>query len=209
MPLAKWDSISRFRKSGNQIFLPNLTIMRRYEFADNFAMTRGHHTMKMGGGGLIRGNHSESHTFFPGRFVFGNLSGGLLSPCLARLRPPAAFRHSDSGCSRLVADGFFGLPQFYQQGFDNPVYTANRPFAAAYWQDSLGHPAKLTLNYGIRYELDVQYGNLNTDKDNFAPRVSFAWDPFKNHKTVVRGGYGIFLLPSVCPDPNVVQTWVA
>jgi len=57
--------------------------MRRYEFADNFAMTRGHHTMKMGGGGLIRGNHSESHTFFPGRFVFGNLTGALLSPCLA------------------------------------------------------------------------------------------------------------------------------
>ena len=31
---------------------------------------------------LLRGNHTESHTFFPGRFVFGNLPGGILSPCL-------------------------------------------------------------------------------------------------------------------------------
>jgi len=61
--------IPGFANLGTQIFLPNLTIMRRYEFADNFTMTRGRHAMKMGGGGLIRGNHSESHTFFPGRFV--------------------------------------------------------------------------------------------------------------------------------------------
>jgi hypothetical protein len=198
--------IPGFANLGTQIFLPNLTITRRYEFADNFTMTRGRHTMKMGGGGLIRGNHSESHTFFPGRFVFGNLPGGLLSPCLAA--PAAAC--GVTGVSPAALDSLqtvsLGLPQFYQQGFDNPVYAANRPFAAAYWQDSWAIRPNFTLNYGLRYELDVQYGNLNTDKDNFAPRVSFAWDPFKNHKTVVRGGYGIFYSPVYAQIPNVVQT---
>src|SRR6267378_1392033 len=198
--------IPGFANLGTQIFLPNLTIMRRYEFADNFTMTRGRHTMKMGGGGLIRGNHSESHTFFPGRFVFGNLPGGLLSPCLAA--PAAAC--GVTGVSPAALDSLqtvsLGLPQFYQQGFDNPVYTANRPFAAAYWQDSWAIRPNFTLNYGLRYELDVQYGNLNTDKDNFAPRVSFAWDPFKDHKTVVRAGYGIFYSPVYAQIPNVVQT---
>jgi hypothetical protein len=182
-----------------------LTIMRRYEFADNFTMTRGRHRMKMGGTGLIRANHTESHTFFPGRFVFGNLPGGLLSPCLAA---PAAC--GVNGVSAAALDSLqtvsLGLPQFYQQGFDNPVYRANRPFAAAYWQDSWAIRPNFTLNYGLRYELDVQYGNLNTDKDNFAPRVSFAWDPFKDHKTVVRGGYGIFYSPVYAQIPNVVQT---
>jgi hypothetical protein len=198
--------IPGFANLGTQIFLPNLTITRRYEFADNFTMTRGRHTMKMGGGGLIRANHSESHTFFPGRFVFGNLPGGLLSPCLAA--PAAAC--GVTGVSPAALDSLqtvsLGLPQFYQQGFDNPVYTANRPFAAAYWQDSWAIRPNFTLNYGLRYELDVQYGNLNTDKDNFAPRVSFAWDPFKDHKTVVRGGYGIFYSPVYAQIPNVVQT---
>ncbi len=198
--------IPGFANLGTQIFLPNLTIMRRYEFADNFTMTRGRHTMKMGGVGLIRANHTESHTFFPGRFVFGNLSGGLLSPCLGA--PATAC--GVTGVSPVALDSLqtvsLGLPQFYQQGFDNPVYVANRPFAAAYWQDSWAIRPNFTLNYGLRYEVDVQYGNLNTDKDNFAPRVSFAWDPLKNHKTVVRGGYGIFYSPVYAQIPNVVQS---
>src|SRR6267143_2216759 len=117
--------IPGFANLGNQIFLPNLTIMRRYEFADNFAMTRGHHTMKMGGYGLIRGNHTESHKFFPGRYVFGSLSGGLLSPCLAA---PAAACGLPATVTPAALDSLqtvsLGLPQFYQQGFDNPVYSA-------------------------------------------------------------------------------------
>jgi hypothetical protein len=197
--------IPGFANFGTQIFLPSLTITRRYEFADNLTMTRGHHSMKFGGYGLIRGNHTESHTFFPGRFVFGSLTGALLSPCLAS--PTAC---GLTGVSPATLDSLqtvsLGLPQFYQQGFDNPVYVSNRPFAAFFSQDSWAVRRNLTLNYGIRYELDQQYGNLNTDKNNFAPRVSFAWDPFKDHKTAVRGGYGIFYSPVYAQIPNVVQS---
>ena len=197
--------IPGFANLGTNIFIPNFSILRRYEFADNFTMVRGHHSMKMGFYELIRGNHTESHTFFPGRFVFGSLTSALLSPCLAS---PAAC--GLTGVNAVTLDSLqtvsLGLPQFYQQGFDNPIDANTRPFTAAYWQDSWAVRRNLTLNFGLRYELDSQYGNLNTDKNNFAPRFSFAWDPFKDHKTVIRGGYGIFYAPIYYNIPNVVRT---
>ncbi|HEV7552389.1 MAG TPA: TonB-dependent receptor, partial [Candidatus Angelobacter sp.] len=99
-----------------------------------------------------------------------------------------------------------GLPQFYQQGFGNPTYNYPRPFTAAFVQDQWQMAPNFTLNVGVRYELDSQYGALSTDKNNFAPRLSFAWDPFKDHKTVVRAGYGIFYSPVYGQIADVVQT---
>jgi hypothetical protein len=200
--------IPGFANLGTQIFLPSLTIMRRYELADNLTMIRGHHSMKFGGSFLYRGNHTESHTFFPGRFVFGLLPGGLLSPCfVASTSGPNPCGLTTFGANiNSIQSVSLGLPHFYQQGFGNPIYNYPRPSTAAYWQDSWTIWPSFTLNYGIRYEVDSQYGPLATDKDNFAPRVSFAWDPFKDHKTVVRGGYGIFYTPIYGQIADVVQT---
>jgi hypothetical protein len=37
----------------------------------------------------------------------------------------------------------------------------------------------------------VNGGFYNKDLDNFAPSIGFAWDPFKNGRTAVRGGYSL------------------
>jgi len=46
----------------------------------------------------------------------------------------------------------------------------------------------LTLSFGMRHEVQT---NLD-DKNNFMPRFGFAWSPFKNGKTTVRAGGGLF-----------------
>ena len=190
---------------GRGIFLPSHTTARRYEFADNLTLIRGRHSMRIGFYELIRGNNTTSDTFFPGRFEFLELPGNLLSPCLEAPIVCNLSTTAPSPISTLQSWGF-GLPAFYEQGFGNPKYVETRPFTAGYWQDAWQVRRNFTVNYGLRYELDSQYGPLNTYKKNFAPRVSFAWDPLNNHKTVVRGGYGIFYSPIYGQIPNVVKT---
>jgi len=191
---------------GRGIFLPSHTRAGRYQFADNFTLLRGRHTLKFGGSELVRGNDTTSQTFFAGRFEFLELPGIILSPCL---EIPVDCGLSGAAIPATVAitplqSESLGAPGFYEQGFGNPVYTQLRPFTALFAQDSWQIRPNLTLNYGLRYELDSQYGPLHTPKKNFAPRVSLAWDPFGDHKTVVRAGYGIFYSPIYAQIPGVV-----
>ncbi|HKM80495.1 MAG TPA: carboxypeptidase regulatory-like domain-containing protein [Candidatus Acidoferrum sp.] len=177
---------------GTSIFLPNFTTLRRTEYADNFTLFHGHHVLQFGGAVVLRGNDTSSNTFLPGRFVFGTLPGALISPELA------------STTINPLQAASFGLPQFYQQGFGNPQYPYySRPLTGLYFRDSWTITPGFVVKYGLRYELDSQFEPLGTYTKDFAPRISFSWDPFKNQKTVIRGGYGIFYSPIDVQIPDV------
>jgi hypothetical protein len=186
---------------GTNIFLPNKAILRRYEFADNFSLVRGHHSWKFGADELVRGNHTEAHIYMPGRFIYGSLPGNALSPCLSdpALCGVTAF---PANITPLQAASI-GAPLLLEQGFGDPIIPYTRPFTAFYGQDSWAIRPNLTLNLGLRYEIDSEYAPLNSDANNVAPRISFAWDPFKDHKTVIRGGYGIFYGSTYYQIPSV------
>src|SRR5258708_32577808 len=87
-----------------------------------------------------------------------------------------------------------GLPQSFNGGGGIPVVTTIIPWTSAYFQDDWALRSNLSLHLGVRYEVD-QRSMINTTYKNFAPRASFAWDPFGDHKTVVRGGFGIYFSP--------------
>lgn len=161
-------------------FLPSQTITRREDLGNSVSWVKGSHTLKFGANVLIRENHSDSKTFFSGRFTFGTLPGSFVNAALA-----------STTITALQAFNL-GLAQSYQQGFGDPVVRAIYPLYAGYVQDTWRVRPNFTLNAGLRYEVDHRKEPLPTDKMEWSPRIGFAWDPFNDKKTTVRGGYGLF-----------------
>jgi hypothetical protein len=175
--------INGFGFFNRDIFLPFNEIKRRTDIVDNLDIRRGSHDWKMGFQALVRYNHSDSKTFFSGRFTFGDLPAALINPALG------------NATINAIQSFNLGLAQTYQQGFGDPVVSATYPLYAGYIQDTWKAAPSLTLNYGVRYDVDTRKSPLPTDKNNVAPRIGFAWNPSADNKTTVRGGYGIFYAP--------------
>lgn len=84
-----------------------------------------------------------------------------------------------------------GVYSTFTQSFGTPVISQTNPNVGFYAQDEWKITPSFTLNFGVRYDLQF-LKVIATDTNNVSPRGGFAWTPFKNRKTVVRGSYGIF-----------------
>jgi hypothetical protein len=92
-------------------------------------------------------------------------------------------------------------PTRYTTTLGDFSYDVNNPIYAGFVQDDWTVSSKLTLNLGVRYDLEpkvtnkeladpLDEGPRRVDGDNIAPRVGFAYDVRGNGRTVVRGGIG-------------------
>lgn len=95
----------------------------------------------------------------------------------------------------------------YSQGFGPTTLELSTMDYGFFVQDDWKPFPRLTVNLGVRYDYEripgpfTAFANATafpqsaftpSDKNNFGPRVGFAWDPFGLGKTVVRGGVGMY-----------------
>jgi outer membrane receptor protein involved in Fe transport len=87
------------------------------------------------------------------------------------------------------ADDPATYPFLYQQGSGNPNIDIKNNILGLYFQDQWRVTPYFTLNLGLRWDYE-DHVLIKNDKNNFGPRIHFAWDPTKNGTTSIRGGYG-------------------
>jgi hypothetical protein len=87
--------------------------------------------------------------------------------------------------------GTYNNTNGYTQTFGPAVIAQTNPNLGIYGQDEWRVHPRLTLNAGLRYDLQFLQ-TINTDSNNVSPRAGFAWTPLASRELVVRGGAGLY-----------------
>jgi hypothetical protein len=165
---------------------------KRFEWADNMSWARGRHQIKFGLD--INYVREDLINLFQGGGEFDYFNDNGTTDAL-------------NNFATDLRTGSRSYTFFNQAG--DPINGSGGGFFTTtdhnfYVQDNVQVRPNLALNLGVRYELQTmpsvvkafpsvpETAKLNTDKNNFGPRVGFSWGIGGGQKLVVRGGYGIY-----------------
>jgi hypothetical protein len=171
---------------------PEYQIQNRYSEGDDLSWSHGAHSLRFGAS--VDRVQSGVYWPFQGQSVwsFPNIAAFLAG-------------------TGTTLTGVPNIPQNY------PIRDYREIDYVFYGQDDWKVTSKLSVNLGLRYApmsnpversnnlftvvnflTDSSFTNVphvmqtNPSLKNFDPRVGFAYDPFKDHKTSIRGGFGMF-----------------
>lgn len=174
-----------------------------YQLQDSLSWSRGNHTMKFGFDvNQIRVRDAVPFVFY-GTIGYVASAGTSTTPAYTSL---ANYMDDYSGFTSATGQS---LSQNFGSNIARPKLTNQNYYAQDHWKAS----PRLALDFGLRWEyVGAPFNYLSnpaTDPNNpfasfatrvaenpkftnFAPRLGFAFQPFDDGKTVVRGAFGLF-----------------
>jgi hypothetical protein len=186
-------NITGLSSMGTSIFAPLLEVQNKFPLSDDFIWTHKSHSIRFGGTLDRVQSNFQQQGWWGGFYTFPSLTSFLQGV-------PSLFQGPEPGQTDSYRD-------FREREFD------------LYIHDEWKALPKLTVNAGIRYEfvtnpttdvhplnavINPPFGTYqrvpnvfanNPATRNFDPRIGFAYDPFNDHKTAIRAGFGIFYNP--------------
>jgi hypothetical protein len=161
---------------------------KRYQWVDNLGWVRGRHELKFGLD--INYVQDDIQNLFQGGGVYSYTGNNALRNFASDLaNGTRTYNNFTQAVDPITGSGL------------GDFATTDLNF---YAQDNFKVRPNLTLNFGLRYEVQLmpavvqanplvpETASLNTDTNNFGPRFGFSWGIGGSQKQVLRGGYGIY-----------------
>ncbi len=143
---------------------PQKRLTRMFQVVDSLSHQRGAHAFRVGADFIFNSTQINFPRSYRGAYTFSSLANFLSGT------------YNNAGFTQT-----FGVVDVAQ----------TNPNVGFYAQDEWKAGSRLTLNLGLRYDLQM-LETIDTDTNNVSPRIGFAWAPFDSRNTIVRGSAGLF-----------------
>lgn len=187
----------------------------RFELVDKVSWIRGNHEVSFGGNfNWVRTTESFP-LFYPFEANFGCLRASECPFSFEALQPFVIFFQRNDAASNYTEPTILpsgtdvfragGVPESIRQLAQGVL---DHTYSGLFVQDKWRVTPKFTLNFGLRYEWETWPSEaLDSDLNNFDPRLGFAYNFGGGRRVVLRGGLGVFrgIIPSpllACQIPS-------
>jgi hypothetical protein len=177
--------------------VPFFLVQNKFAVGDDLILNSGSHSLKFGATMTRVQTNLSAPAYVGGNFTFGTLENFLNGTPLSMLGMSAP---SPTFSTARYFREIDLIPYIQDEWKLTPRLTVNLGLRYAFATNAVGAgaaPFNVIINpltaTGFTTVKHVLASNPNVR--NFDPRIGLAWDPFNDHKTSIRAGFGIFHEP--------------